>query len=263
MRELPINVGVRIETLALSLLCLLLAITPAVAANDAHLLPNAEGGWSLPDGSVGLIPAAKGTIEIRGRGILSFDPSLITATRPDVFMPGHFSVFDVLTHLAATGAIELEYVFDDELQTHVIESLNGLDGWWYDAHYEGGSFDRTAVRMDLFPVKDGISIVVYLEDPARLAAIHEHFREEVVRRESSETGVVVPTVTLRSSGDSIVFEDVRVVAHDVRPDVFQPGLITMLDVLLSLGELGLLSDLGLEWRAADDGIDVVDGYYVS
>lgn len=263
MRESLIDLRYRLLAVTLSVFCLLIVPATTAAAGDVLSLPNTNGHWSLPDSSVGRAPTAEGTIEIRGKGVLAFDPSEIATTRPDVFRSGHFSVFDVLVHLAASGAIDLEYTFDDELQTHVIESLNDLDGWWYDAHYEGGSFDRTVVRMDLFPIKDGMSIVLYLESSERLAAIHEHFREEVGRRAASETGVVVPTVTLRSSTETIVFEDVRVTAHDTRPDVFHSGVVTMLDVLLSLGELGLLSELGLEWRAEEGGIEVVDGYYVA
>jgi len=242
---------------------LVLCVTVASLAADAIRLPADTDGWNLPlEAAVGRPPVELGTVEVRGKGTLAFDPAAIETTRPDVFRSRHFSVFDVLVYLAQTDQIELEYTFDEVLGTHVIQSLNGLEGWWYDAHYEGGSFDRTVARMDLFPVKDGTSIVVYLEDTARLDAIHEHFREEVGRRAESGDSIVIPTVTLRSAIDTVVFENVSVSAHDVRSDVFQPGSITMLDVLLSLGEQGALSDLTVEWRAEDEGIAVVDGYYV-
>ncbi len=241
-------------------MALLVTVVPTVGA-DLVRLPG-DAGWDLPPGAtLGRPPTVPGIIEVRGKGTLGFDPSAIATLRPDIFVPGQFSVFDVLVHLAETGQIELVYTFDEALQTHVIESLNGLEGWWYDAHYEGGSFDRTVVRIDQFPVKDGMSIVVYLEDLERLTAIHEHFREEVARREANAGRIVVPTVTLRSSAETIVFENVEVSPHDVRSDVFQAGLVTMLDVLLSLGEQGLLDKLGLEWRTEDEGIAVVDGYY--
>ena len=230
---------------------------------DVVILPTSDGGWSLSEGTaIGRSATEPGIVEVRGKGTLGFDPSAIATLRPDVFAPGHFSVFDVLVHLAQSGAVDLEYTFDGKRQTHVIASLNGLEGWWYDAHYEGGSFDRTVVRMDQFPVKDGMTIVVYLEDPERLAAIHEHFREEVARRDTNGGSVVVPTVTLRSSTDTIVFENVLVTAHDTRLDILQPGVVTMLDVLLSLGEQGRLTELGLEWRAEEDDITVIDAYYV-
>jgi hypothetical protein len=177
-------------------------------------------------------------------------------------MPGHFSVFDVLNYLSEAEGFELEYVFDEALQTYVIHSLSGLSGWWYDAHYEGGGFDKTVLRMDQFPVKDGMSILFYLEDPARLDGILTHFEEEVTRLAKSNGSVIIPLVTLQSSASTVEFRDVAVAAHDARSDAFQPGTITMLDVLLSLGEQGVLAELDLDWRDVDGDISIVDGYYV-
>jgi len=264
MRECGIRPGRRAFTLAGLLVFSLIVIASApLFGADAIDLPTASGEWTLPKvESIGRPASEPGLIEIRGAGELTFVPAAIETLRPDIFVEGQFSVFDILIHLAGNDLIELEYVFDEEAQTHVVQTINGLDGWWYDAHYEGGSFDRTVVRMDCFPVKDAMSIVLFLEDPDRLDAIHEHYREEVVRRGDNQQGLFVPRVTLRSAAETFEYVDLAVTAHDVRPDVFQPGTITMLDVLLSLGERGDLDALGLEWRAAEDDIAVIDGYYV-
>lgn len=244
-------------------LILIIVMQVVVFSAGETLLLNADSGWRLLSGHAQGRPAAEtGILEIRGLGELSFDPTAITTLRPDIFLPGHFSVFDVLVHLAETNGFELEYEFDEELQTHVIQSLSGLSGWWYDAHYEGGSFDKTVVRLDQFPVKDGMNIIVYLEDPARLDAIYGYFREEVDRRASNDGVVIIPLVTLLSSTATAEVHDVAVTAHDVRSDVFQAGVITMLDVLLSLGEQGALTELSLDWREQDGDILIVDGYYV-
>jgi hypothetical protein len=48
----------------------------------------------------------------------------------------------------------------------------------------------------------------------------------------------------------------------VRPDLFQPGVITALDVLLSLGEQGKVASLDLAWNAAVDGVANVNHYMV-
>jgi hypothetical protein len=245
-------------------LVLLACLAAPSFGTDLIRLPQDGDEWALPAAASVARPASKpGVIEIRGKGTLLFDPTAVVTLRPEIFASGHFSVFDVVVHLAKQGEIELEYAFDEELQTHVIESLNGLEGWWYDAHYDGGGFDRTVVRMDQFPVMDEMSIVVYLEDPERLDAIYEHFREEVARRNASEGSIVVPTVTLRSAAQTIVLENVLVTAHDTRSDVFRSGLVTALDVLLSLGEQGLVSQLVLKWRPATDGIPADVGYCVA
>ena len=244
-------------------LILILVMQTVVFSAGETLLLNADSGWDPPDGTAqGRLAAETGILEIRGLGELSFDPSAISTLRPDIFMPGHFSVFDVLVHLAETGVIELEYVFDEELQTHAIQSLRGLSDWWYDAHYEGGSFEKTVARMDLFPVKDGMSIILYLENPTRLEAIHEHYREEAVRRAENDGLAIIPVVTLQSSTATAEFYDVAITAHNARSDVFQAGVITVLDVLLSLGEQGVLTELGLDWRQDDGEISVVDSFYV-
>lgn len=110
--------------------------------------------------------------------------------------------------------------------------------------------------MDHYPVKDGMKILVYLERPDRLAAIFASFREEVVRLAANQGRVVIPEVVIRGSRTSLVFRDVPVNPHGVRNDVFQSGVVTALDVLLSLGELGMLSGLRLTWHGE------VESYYV-
>ena len=241
---------------------LLLLVLPAMA-QQSITLPDTEAGWTLAvEAIASRKPSNLGTLEVRGTGDLSFDPAAVTTLRPDVFQDGHFSVFDVLVHLAESEQIELEYAFDEVLQTHVIQSLNGLEGWWYDAHFDGGNFDKTVVRMDCFPVKDDMSIVLYLEDPERLNAIYQHFAAEVSSRDPESTEIIIPSVVFRSATQTVEFTNVVVTAHDARIDVFQPGVITALDVLLSLGESGALGTVGLEWRSEEAEIAVVDGYYV-
>lgn len=245
-------------------LLMTLGIQAAALGAEGTTLLTPDTGWSLPDGHAqGRLATETGILEIRGLGELTFDPAAITTLRPDIFMPGHFSVFDVLVYLAEANGFELDYVFDEELQTHVIRSLSGLSGWWYDAHYEGGSFDKTVVRLDQFPVKDGMSMLLYLEDPSRLDAIYEHFREEVALLSENDGAVIIPLVTLLSSTATVEFYDVVVTAHNSRADVFQTGTITLLDVMFSLGNQGALTELGLDWREEDGDILVVDGYYVT
>lgn len=231
---------------------------------DSLLLPSESDGWTpSSEAHVGRAPTARGSIEIRGTGTLEFDPSQIEALRSDVFQSGHFSVFDVLVHLANQGAIELGYQFDESADTYVIKALNGLEGWWYDAHYAGGSFNRTVVRMDHYPVKDGMTIQFYLEDPDRLTAIHTSFRQEVDRRQQNGDQVIIPTVTIRSPQASLTFDEVVVKAHNVRADLFQPGVTTVLDVLLSLGEQEKLTSLTLSWHDGAEDADPIDNYFVN
>jgi hypothetical protein len=239
------------------------AAVGAWATETSYALPDGQGSWTLPKGvHVARAPSARIEVEIRGIGTFSVDPSEVKALRPDVFQPGHLSVFDLVAHLAERGTIQATYRFDPAMNTHIIESLNGRVGWWYDAHYPGGKFERTTVRMDHYPVKDGMKILLYLEQPDRLAAIYTSFQEEVTRLAANQGRVVIPKVTIRGPRRSLTFRDVPVTSHDVRSDVFRPGVVTALDVLLSLGELGHLSRLRLTWRTRVGETEPVENYFV-
>jgi hypothetical protein len=226
-------------------------------------LPQAEGSWSVAsDERASAPPSEPGTLEIRGVGRFTFDPSTIATLRPDVFVAGHLSAFDVLAAVAASGAFDLTYAYDEAQASFVIETINGLAGWWYDVKLPGGAFERTALRMDAYPIRGGSEIYVYLEDEARLAAIHEGFRDEVALRDSNGGAVVVPIVTIKGPRATASFENVTVTAHGARRDVFQPGVITALDVLLSLGQQGRLSGIDLTWHESLGEILGVTHYMV-
>jgi hypothetical protein len=255
-----------VHLIAGALLLLLFAWSPNAAgeqrsSDGRYALPGSSGSWALPsDRPQGRAPSEEGTAEVRGVGILPFDPSQIETQRPELFQPGHFSVFDVLVHLTDSGMLDMTYHWDDEAAAFVIDAINGLEGWWYDAHYQGGWFERTVVRIDQFPVKDGMSITVYLEDPERLAAIRSYHRASSPPK--SGDVLTIPVVTFQSCCEDTRFEDVEVRAHDTRDDVFRPGTITVLDVLLSLGEQGSLDALELHWRAEAATHPWIDSYLV-
>jgi len=185
-----------------------------VVGTEAHTqitLPHEDTGWSL----AGLLPEISppeegGRVEIRGVGTFEFAPTEIRRTRPDLFREGHFSVFDAVVHVVEREGIELTYRYDETAATHLILALNGLQGWWYDAHYSGGRFERTAVRMDHFPVQEGMRVRLYLEQPERHAAIHESFRDEVNRRDATGGGVVIPEVVIRGARATTVMREVAV-----------------------------------------------------
>jgi len=243
----------------------LLASGFGVSADEGAsvVLPSCCGGWTPPAGAhTGQAPSEKGSIEIRGLGTFAYDPGQIQAQREGLFRPGQFSVFDVLVALAKAGTIPMEYTYDESMGTYVILSLNGKSGWWYDAHYAGGAFERPVVRMDEYPVKDGMAIQLYLESPERLAAIYKDYADQVARFKTNAGRVIIPKVRVRAPQGTLTFDDVLVTAHNVRADVFQTGVITVLDVLLSLGEEGKLQSLTLSWRDRMESEGVVGNYYV-
>jgi len=68
-------------------------------------------------------PKNQGTIRI-GSSIFTFDPTKIETLRPDIFNPGFFSIFDVLVYAYNLGEIDLQFHFDETMNTHIVDSIN-------------------------------------------------------------------------------------------------------------------------------------------
>ncbi len=179
-----------------------------------------------------------GSIGIGGLGTFEFDPNEVETVRPDIFREYHFSLFDMLVHLDKQGDIELEYHFDESMNTHVIDSINGINNWWYWAYYHMGWQETNNFRMDHYPYKDKMVIQVVREDASRIGNIHRSFRDEVTRLEDNDGKVIIPKVTLRLRSHTLTFVNVEVTAHNLRNDTFQDGVITAIDVILSLADQG-------------------------
>jgi hypothetical protein len=96
--------------------------------------------------------------------VFQFDATAVETVRPDIFQAGHFSLFDILVHLDERGELDLEYHFDESMNTHLIDSINGESGWWYRANYTGGWREQNVFRMGMYPYKDGTSLRVFQED---------------------------------------------------------------------------------------------------
>ncbi|HAZ27656.1 TPA: hypothetical protein DCY65_04080 [Candidatus Acetothermia bacterium] len=239
------------------------ALVAATGLGQTFFLPDVQAGWAVPDGAPrGRVPTAEIRVTVTGMGTFAVDPREVRTLRPDVFQEGHLSAFDLVAHLGEQGKIGLVYRYDEGMATHVIESINGQDGWWYEAHYAGGRFEANQVRMDTFPVKDGTGVRLFREDPPRLAGIHASFAQEVERLRANGDRVILPQVTIRGPQWTLTFRDVEVRAHGVRSDLFQPDVVTALDVLLSLGEQGRLTRLKLAWYAGIGRATPVDSYFV-
>jgi hypothetical protein len=238
--------------------------TPAVeTAPTAVVLPTPEGKWTPPSRHVGDLPAGEAEVRIDGLGVLTFDAGQVATVRPDIFQPGHFSLFDILVHLDEKGDLDLAYHFDESADTHVIETINGQRDWWYEAHYSAGWFESSAWRMDAYPYKNDMRIRVSKGREDRLAAIHRTHQEEVQRLASNGGQVIIPDLRIRSPYGSWSFEDVLATPHDLRTDALQPGLVTALDALISLAERGEIESLGLTWYERIGSADPVDSYWVS
>ncbi|MHA2283485.1 MAG: hypothetical protein ACXAC5_21805 [Promethearchaeota archaeon] len=198
-----------------------------------------------------------------GNARYNFNPSAInTTTRPDLFQNGSFSAFDVLVHLDSVGKINLTYHFNNSMDTHVIDSLNGQQNWWYHIYYSGGSdYELNAVRMDHYPWKPTTTINVYREDPSYISHVYSTFEEEVTRLANNSGNVIIPVVTIISETFNFEFYDITVSPHNLRNDTLQSGVITGIDVIMTLGDLGYIT-YKLEWITSFRGASYVHSYFV-
>ncbi len=200
-----------------------------------------------------------GEIIISGVGTFNFEPHQIVTKRPDIFQSGHFSVFDIIAYLNETGRIAAEYHFDEEMNTYVIDYINGKQNWWFQVRYDGGWTESNVFRMDHYPVKDKMYIRIFQTSSSEIDAIFSGFRNQIARRKLSEK-LIIPEVTIRGRQETLAFKNVTVEPHNLRNDTFKTGVITAIDVILSLADQGKIS-YDLRWYAEIANSEVKD-YYV-
>lgn len=228
----------------------------------SFILPSDEGEWVPAQTHTARQPVGDGIVDIKGIGKFTFDASEVQTLRSDIFQMGHFSIFDVLIQLDKQGDIDLEYHFDGAMDTHIIDAINGEPHWWYEVRYSDGWYETNVFRMDMYPYKDHTDIRLFHVNDEYLARVCRTFGEEVRRFIQNDGQVIIPEIVIVGPETNLFFTDVVVSAHDVRNDLFQSGVITALDILLSLGEQGELTDVKLTWYDRIGGANPVDSYWV-
>jgi len=225
------------------LFAVFVGVTAGLSAQTGNsvFLPNEAGEWSIPQAHVGRTVTRDILVEMVGHGVFSVDPVGIETVRPEIIQANHFTVFDLLVKLDREDRIDLESHDDDAMGTHVIDSLHGESGWWYQACYSAGWFERNTHRMDHFPVKSEGVVRFSIERAAWLSKLYRAFEQAMARIAENDGRVIVPRVRIEGPRrERIEFENVAARAHDTRIDVLQPGTVTALDILLSPGEQSLL-----------------------
>jgi hypothetical protein len=197
----------------------------------------------------------EGSLQVDGQSY-PFNPDAVETVRDDLFNPGYFSIFDVLVHLQKKGRLSLTYHFDDTKDTHVIDDLNGSSAWWYDAWYDGGWSEKSNQRMDYYPIKDKINVSIKKVSQGELDDRYAAWELEVKRRTANNGQTVIPEVWIEGrDGPKTVFENVAVRPFNLRHDILATGALTTADVILSLGEQGLISCI-FEWKESIEGNEV-------
>jgi hypothetical protein len=206
-------------------------------------------------------PIEIGNIGIRGVGEFEFPVDEIMTVRPDVFKPGYFSVFDVLVYLDSTNQIDLEYHFSEEHGTHLIDSINGSEHFWYIAYYDGGWAENNVWPMDLYPYKDKMVIALSEIPPEAENKIRSVFSSQVSRGTPKDDLITIPEVVIRGRVETMQYENVTVTPHNLRNDYLQENTITALDVILSLNDQNELT-YDLNWYESIGSAGVVKNYFV-
>ena len=79
--------------------------------------------------------------------------------------------------------------------------------------------------------------------------------------QENEGKIIIPTVYITGRTFGETFYDVEVTAHNLRNDVFQDGIITAIDVVLSLGDIGSI-EYDLQWYESIGTAEIVKNYWV-
>lgn len=253
MKPKAIKIGLALIIVVVSVFALFLACEKAEQDDDDDSVTSDE----RPDDTK---PDEKGQIWVEFAGNFDFEPAEIQTKRPDIFNEGYFSVFDVLAQLSDKKKVDLEYHFDEETDTYVIDSLNGKTNWWYKVWYSGGWPEVSVHRMDYYPVKDQMHIAFVQSSTSESQRRMDIWKTEVVRRVANSGQVIVPTVEIQFKGKSLVFENLRVEPHNLRDDFFKAGTITAVDAIMTLGDQDAIT-YELLWYDRI-GSAVIGNYYV-
>jgi hypothetical protein len=235
-----------------------------------------------------------GSYVIIGSDTSRFDPSLysITTHRPDIFAPGFYSMFDVILAIAARKTIPVEYSWDDSCKTFFISKINNQGGnFWFHFSYDassgsasaGGSRselnNHRANRWDEVLWRPGVWIKVDADE--NVAELRSYYIKEIQRERSS--GHTIPVVNFNIAPDTVygnppgsdrarvnvTHTNVSVTAHNLRSvgyhspysKPFQPGVVTSLDIPLSLKDQGKL-DFVTSVFYNYFGSNYIDSYYL-
>ncbi|WP_090366815.1 hypothetical protein [Ferrimonas sediminum] len=209
------------------------------------------------------------------------------SARPDIFVDGHYSSFDALRYLAytrqdlkleqvqppaLTGRDTFEFVLSwdrngdgvfDEQDNDLYANFMGHD-WHTRVKYDGGELiklngtldglgpqgEAHYERLDQIWVQPGMTLRFQPFSPEMTERRHWVQDREMARLAQNGGRVVLPQLNIMKPGEAQpkVIANLEVTAHNMRPDIFQPGVITKMDIFLS---------------AADAGLDVAFNYWPS
>jgi len=212
--------------------------------------------------------------------------------RPDIMAEGQFSLLDMALYLGKTRD-DLEVTLgelNEELDTYEFTvsydynrdgKFSSEDGdeyyqspnWWPANHYSNGDLLRDLNdmpmeayynRADTVPLQVGQN---YRFRPYSkyMTERRQSVQKQEVERRNSNGKVIIPRVEVNfkdGRGFVTLATDVEVRPYNLRPDIYQPGVLTIADVLMTMyDDLGL--DIGLTWWPVTTNNTPVRSYALS
>lgn len=99
------------------------------------------------------------------------------------------------------------------------------------------------------------------KDTQDIQAIYDIFRTEVIRKADNGGKIIIPEVIIEGEIFSETFYNVEVTAHNLRNDTFKDGVVTAIDVIMTLSDQGLI-DYSLQWYDSIGTAEIVKSYWV-
>ncbi|QIZ76282.1 hypothetical protein [Ferrimonas lipolytica] len=237
-------------------------VLPLLGLNGEYAKGNADGSYNKKYNRTTVAPAPGAddyTMQIDAADLKSFAAESV---RNDIFVAGHYSALDVLLYVASIRD-DFEVTlgdFNEEMNTFEFTTsfdanndgdFDDADDYkdsknWYAAMlYSGGDAKKSNgipaleplyERMDELWVKDSMHLRFQPESDVMVERREQSLKAEVERFNANGGKVVLPELRVLFEGDSsyqVVAQNIEVKPYNLRPDVFQQDVITVLDVVLT------------------------------
>lgn len=204
---------------------------------------------------------------------------------PETFKPGSYSVFDLLRYLVGTrddmrweGGVESIIKPEDSTaktyEYHISWDSNGdgkfdsSDGEYFNSnlwhfsmvqsvgqnkHYAGKRGNTTYIRMDQFWLREDQRVRFTVFSEEMINRMRWTWKREVQRLADNDGKFIIPLVQHRDLDVSFtnpptetIAENLEVKAHNLRSDIFQDGVVTQMDVWLTIAD-NTGADFRLTW----------------
>lgn len=172
---------------------LVLVFVCTAVVSIAYLSWNDENEKAVEDRQ--LESVSEEILRIETVGDFSFEPAEISTMRGDLFDDEQFSIFDIAVYLDRTGVIDMKYHFNETIDSYVIDSINGIKGWWYKVN-GGEAYLNEGIFIDRFAYDDQYTYELVSIEENELYDIYGK-SDEVVQEDVDDEIIALAEDTIR------------------------------------------------------------------